>query len=139
MNYICFMHAFKSFLIVIYLLSAIGVEIRLHYCCGQLSDVHWYPKKQAPEECDNDHCCKAHKNCCSYQDICIKNCDDHHTPPLMSRLGYHQWEEHNNTTPASIRPVSQKKIKTNSKEPPPQHKKKSYIVFCQIKSCDHMI
>lgn len=62
-----------------YLVMSIGVQLHMHYCCGQLSDIHLF----VHESCnhandDSDHCCKKNE-CCSFIHLDLK-VDDTHQP-----------------------------------------------------------
>jgi hypothetical protein len=70
----------------IYALLSLGVQLHLHYCCGELSDFHFFASKdckQTPSD-HEDHCCKK-GNCCSFIHIDLK-VDDSHQPSETARF-----------------------------------------------------
>ena len=62
-----------------YLLLSAGIQLHVHYCCGQLSDVHFFDQTSCNHtDEDADHCCKKN-SCCSYVHLDF-NVDDSHEP-----------------------------------------------------------
>ncbi|MFM7106832.1 MAG: HYC_CC_PP family protein [Flavobacteriales bacterium] len=139
MNYICNMRFLKSILLVVYILSAAGINVRLHYCCGQLADVHWGTIDNNGKGCESHNCCKAHKDCCRYEDITLANSEDHCAPQIITLSGEFKTEEHQDRTYSAAPSILVQTIYHVSKELPPLLRKKTYIVFCQRKSCDHLV
>jgi hypothetical protein len=70
----------------IYALLSLGVQLHLHYCCGELSDLHFFASKECHHEPEGkeDHCCKK-GNCCSFIHIDLK-VDDSHQPSETARF-----------------------------------------------------
>jgi len=128
----------KSFLLIIYTLSAVGVKIQLHYCCGHLADIHWGTAENHTQGCDGEGCCKADNGCCRYETISINNSADHCSPqPVCVDLPMKL--EAQRKPLLALRSIQSDDLKINIKESPPPLKKKTYIVFCQRKNCDEMI
>jgi len=73
-------------MLCIYTLVSLGVQLHLHYCCGQFSDFHFFAVEHCNYEMgeEEDHCCKK-ENCCSFIHIDIK-LDDSHQPSETSRI-----------------------------------------------------
>jgi hypothetical protein len=70
----------------VYTLLTVGMQLHLHYCCGELSDLHFFAStdcKQTPGD-EEDHCCKK-GNCCSFIHIDLK-VDDSHQPSETARF-----------------------------------------------------
>jgi len=64
-------------LVSCYLLISMGVQLHLHYCCGELSDVHFFNHHACNHSGeDADHCCKKN-NCCSYVHLDFSVEDSH--------------------------------------------------------------
>ena len=129
----------KSIIFVLYLLSSIGIHIRLHYCCGQLADVHWGANENSHNTREDHNCCKSHRNCCRYEDITITNSEDHDTPQQVALKGHVQSLDKVVCNALCSPPKRVAKSVFISKEAPPPHQRKTYLVFCQRKSCDDMI
>jgi len=70
----------------IYALLSLGVQLHLHYCCGELSDLHFFATKECHQEPEGeeDHCCKK-GSCCSFIHIDLK-VDDSHQPSETARF-----------------------------------------------------
>lgn len=134
------MRNLKSLLLVIYALSAVGVNIRIHYCCGQLADVHWGTYEKGSDNCQSETCCKSHKDCCRFEDIIISNCGEHNVPQLQSApLNYVLEEQHKNfISAAPLSKLSELQL-ASSHQPPPLLKEKIYLVLCQRKCFDEMV
>ena len=73
-------------MLCVYTVISVGIQIHLHYCCGKLSDFHFFPTTTCDHSSgeDNDHCCKKN-NCCSFLHIDL-GIDDSHQPSESSRL-----------------------------------------------------
>ena len=69
-----------------YTLLSVGMQLHLHYCCGELSDFHFLPSDTCDHssEKDDDQCCKK-GNCCSFIHIDLK-VDDSHQPSETARF-----------------------------------------------------
>lgn len=80
----------KRFLLIavlsVYTLLTVGMQLHLHYCCGELSDLHFFASKECHQEPEGeeDHCCKK-GNCCSFIHIDLK-VDDSHQPSETARF-----------------------------------------------------
>jgi hypothetical protein len=70
----------------VYTLLTVGMQLHLHHCCGELSDLHFFASKECLQEPEgeDDHCCKK-GNCCSFIHIDLK-IDDSHQPSEPERF-----------------------------------------------------
>jgi hypothetical protein len=76
-------------LVSCYLLITLGVQLHLHYCCGELSDIHLFNRHSCDHQQDNsDPCCKK-SNCCSYVYLDFK-VDDSHQPTASTEAQLQQ-------------------------------------------------
>jgi hypothetical protein len=73
-------------MIAVYTLLSVGMQLHLHYCCGQLSDFHFLPSDTCnhTSETNEDHCCKK-ENCCSFIHIDLR-VEDSHQPSEIARF-----------------------------------------------------
>jgi hypothetical protein len=133
------MSAGKSILLLIYILTITGVNIRLHYCCGELADIHWGIKTNHFEDCKENNCCKSQKSCCRFEDIVIANSEDHNLPQSTHS------ETKGNIAIGSLNYERKLTLHHTDQdlltawEPPPVSKSKVYILFCQQRSYDDLI
>ena len=69
----------------VYFLLTLGMQLHLHYCCGELADLHLFSAEQGCDSHANedDHCCKK-GNCCSFFEIDLR-VDDSHQPSEQAR------------------------------------------------------
>lgn len=69
----------------VYFLLTLGMQLHMHYCCGELADLHLFSAEQGCEghANDEDHCCKK-GNCCSFFEIDL-SVDDSHQPSEQAR------------------------------------------------------
>lgn len=66
-------------MLVVYALLTLGVQLRLHFCCGELSDIHVFDTSSCERHDDTEkNCCKK-PTCCSFVDISFKT-DETHEP-----------------------------------------------------------
>jgi len=69
----------------VYFLLTLGMQLHLHYCCGELSDLHLFSAEQGCDSNANedDHCCKK-GSCCTFFEIDL-SVDDSHQPSEQAR------------------------------------------------------
>lgn len=64
----------------VYGILSIGVQLHLHYCCGELADVNIFSSQNCTsQESDDQNCCHMTSNCCTYENLSFK-LDDSHNP-----------------------------------------------------------
>jgi hypothetical protein len=62
-----------------YLLLSAGIQLHVHYCCGEVSDVHLSAEQSCNHGADDDHNCCKKGSCCSYIHLDL-TIDDSHQP-----------------------------------------------------------
>ncbi len=73
-------------MLCIYFLLSLGMQLHLHYCCGELADFHLLTSEHCTHnnEGSEDHCCK-NENCCSFIQIDLR-VEDSHQPSEIARF-----------------------------------------------------
>ena len=73
-------------MLCVYFLLTVGMQLHIHYCCGELSDFHLLTTEQCThnDEGSEDHCCKK-ENCCSFIHIDLR-VEDSHQPSEIARF-----------------------------------------------------
>jgi hypothetical protein len=117
-----------ALLLALYALLSLGVQLHLHYCCGQLSDMHFFssPVCHHSSEDKNDHCCQK-TNCCSYVHIDL-SIDDSHQPSENARfIPFAELGKTEYVIPTSLSSIHAVDCFSERNIPPPDNKK--FLLF----------
>lgn len=71
-------------MLAVYGILSVGVQLHMHYCCGELADVNIFSTQTcASQESDAQNCCQMTSNCCTYESLSFK-LDDSHNPTYFT-------------------------------------------------------
>jgi hypothetical protein len=104
------------------------MQLHLHYCCGELSDLHFISSKQCNQSSadDADHCCEKGR-CCSFIHIDLK-IDDSHQPSEPGRFALPVFcESARCIVPLIVEETAQSVRFSEDHSPPPNSKR--YLLF----------
>lgn len=112
----------------VYFLLTLGMQLHLHYCCGELADLHLFSAEQGCDSRANedDHCCKK-GNCCSFFEIDL-SVDDSHQPSEQARYTpFEIAQQLVYSLPSQISLMCMEGFSSVSHSPPPINRR--YVLF----------
>ncbi len=115
-------------MLCIYFLLSLGMQLHLHYCCGELADFHLLTSEHCTHDDggSEDHCCKK-ENCCSFIHIDLRVEDSHQPSEIARFIPFDFSEPIVFCSPAIVRNDSSGIEFVENNSPPPNSKR--YLLF----------